>query len=141
VTMGCKVEDSLLQEYLDGMLDPLETLLLEEHVRICPECQVKLEQLKEVYGILASGEEEYPLELELLHLQVLKKMEPAGGFGMKELAGLGRAIGEVSTRYLDFVPGCRKGQKLVRSLVRRAPGSVAGAVLELAGRRSLWPSW
>jgi len=139
--MGCRVEDSLLEEYLDGMLDLLETLLLEEHVRICPECQVKLEQLKEVYGILASGQEEYPPELDRLHLEVLKDLQPSGGFGMKEWASLGRTIGEMSTRYLDFVPGCRKGKKLVRSLAHRAPGAMAGAVLQLTGRRSLWPSW
>lgn len=37
--MGCRLDDEHLQAYLDGALEPAEALLIEEHLRICPDCR------------------------------------------------------------------------------------------------------
>lgn len=42
----CRIKPELLQEYLDGILDPLENIVLAEHLRTCEDCQKELNSLK-----------------------------------------------------------------------------------------------
>jgi len=42
----CDLNKELLQEYMDRELNILETQLLEEHLKTCPECRRELNQLK-----------------------------------------------------------------------------------------------
>ncbi len=42
----CDLNKELLHEYMDGELNVLEAKLLEEHLKICPECRRELNQLK-----------------------------------------------------------------------------------------------
>lgn len=42
----CNLNKALLQEYIDGELEPLEVQILEEHLKSCPECRRELNQLK-----------------------------------------------------------------------------------------------
>lgn len=42
----CDFKQELLHEYIDGELNALETMLLEEHLKECPACRRELNQLK-----------------------------------------------------------------------------------------------
>jgi len=42
----CNLNKELLHEYIDGELNQVEALLLEEHLKTCPECSRELNQLK-----------------------------------------------------------------------------------------------
>ncbi|MEN6459976.1 MAG: zf-HC2 domain-containing protein [Syntrophomonas sp.] len=44
--MECNFDKELLHEYLDHELDPLLTIILDEHLAVCPECRKELNQLK-----------------------------------------------------------------------------------------------
>ncbi|MEL7566128.1 MAG: zf-HC2 domain-containing protein [Dehalobacterium sp.] len=42
----CRMDLNLLQDYIDGTIDPLERVVLEEHLRVCPDCRKELNRLK-----------------------------------------------------------------------------------------------
>jgi hypothetical protein len=42
----CNFNKTLLHEYIDGELAPLEVQILEEHLKSCSECRKELNQLK-----------------------------------------------------------------------------------------------
>lgn len=44
--MKCNFDKVLLHEYLDQELDPLLTIILDEHLAVCPECRKQLNHLK-----------------------------------------------------------------------------------------------
>lgn len=50
--MSCKLDRTLLQDYLDGEAGPLEKLLLEEHLQNCPHCRSEMEYLLMLYRCL-----------------------------------------------------------------------------------------
>lgn len=42
----CRMDLNLLQDYIDNSLEPLEKVVLEEHLRVCPACRRELNHLK-----------------------------------------------------------------------------------------------
>jgi hypothetical protein len=42
----CKMDLNLLQDYIDGTIEPLERVVLEEHLRVCADCRKELNRLK-----------------------------------------------------------------------------------------------
>jgi anti-sigma factor RsiW len=55
--MLCDFDRNLLQDYLDRETGPLENLIIEEHLRSCPECQVELEHLMMLFWSLENQSE------------------------------------------------------------------------------------
>lgn len=55
--MPCNFNRTLLQDYLDRETGPLENLLLEEHLRTCPECRTEMEQLMVLFRGLETPSE------------------------------------------------------------------------------------
>jgi anti-sigma factor RsiW len=52
-TISCRELVSLVTEYLEGVLPPIERLRFERHVAVCPPCRGYLNQMRET--IRASG--------------------------------------------------------------------------------------
>jgi len=44
--MTCQELVELVTEYLEGALNPVDAARFEEHIDLCPMCQVHLEQLR-----------------------------------------------------------------------------------------------
>ncbi len=44
--MNCKLDRVLLQDLLEDIIDPVEKLVVEEHLKICKECRKELTELK-----------------------------------------------------------------------------------------------
>lgn len=55
--MSCNFDRTLLQDYLDRETGPLENLLMEEHLRTCPECRTEMEQLMVMFRSLETPPE------------------------------------------------------------------------------------
>src|SRR5271157_5685858 len=50
--MNCHECDDLLVDVVEGTADHEATLLVEEHLKQCPECRAKLEDLRQLTGSL-----------------------------------------------------------------------------------------
>jgi len=62
-----------LQSYLDGEIEPLEKILLEEHLSYCHTCRGELNQLKLLDWELKHPQEiEVPAELAIQRMELLK---------------------------------------------------------------------
>ena len=71
----CQLEQKFLHEYIDGSLEPLERIILEEHLRGCLVCRQELNRLKIIdWDLHKLYEEEIsiPPELVKLRQKVLK---------------------------------------------------------------------
>lgn len=42
----CRMDPDVLQDYIDGTIEPLEKIVLEEHLRVCSDCRIELNRLK-----------------------------------------------------------------------------------------------
>lgn len=59
----CAMDRVLLEEYADGMLNQVERILVEEHVKSCQHCRKQLTELKLLFweiGSLAKQRIDYP---------------------------------------------------------------------------------
>ena len=63
-----------LQSYLDGEIEPLERILLEEHLSYCHTCRGELNQLKLLDWELKHPQEiEVPAELAVQRMELIKR--------------------------------------------------------------------
>lgn len=44
--MSCRFDENLLYEYVDGTIDELSKIFLEEHLKYCKKCQSEIEMIK-----------------------------------------------------------------------------------------------
>lgn len=90
----CRMDLDLLQYYIDRTIDPLEKIILEEHLRMCPDCRKELNRLKLIDWDLKSyfsQKEDVPVPEELAVLREASirrflKEEREGTFGKSENA-------------------------------------------------------
>lgn len=71
--MECKFDIDLIQEYVEGTIEPLEKIFVEEHLKVCRKCRKELNQFKLLQYELENLEEpeEVPVELENVRDMVL----------------------------------------------------------------------
>ena len=66
----CQVEQNFLHEYVDGSIEPLERIVLEEHLRGCSACRQELNRLKIIdWDLHKLYEEEISTPPELVKLR------------------------------------------------------------------------
>jgi anti-sigma factor RsiW len=53
--MDCRRVRDLIEDELDGVIDPGEARSLEEHVAVCPECARERELLREIDAVLSEA--------------------------------------------------------------------------------------
>jgi len=126
--MNCKLDKFLLQDLLEGVIDPLEQLFVEEHLKSCKECRKELTELKLLFWDLndkSNYDIALPAELDILKGTILEKVvgtvtkSPAEviiGIQRKNVSALGT--------FLNHVPGVKASNKLVKDGVKAAPSAI-----------------
>ncbi|MFZ5965650.1 MAG: anti-sigma factor family protein [Bacillota bacterium] len=125
--MKCNFDHFLLQEYLDGTIDPLEKIILEGHLKECVECRKELTSLKLLMWELEDMDEiEIPEELSLIGEKVIEEMmdryDCEETYGIKAFVGLQKHIVQNSGLFIGFMPGVKPGAKLLEKGIKKAPG-------------------
>ncbi len=138
----CKLDEFLLQEYLDDTIDPLEKIVLEEHLQGCTYCRKELTELKLLMWEFESLPEiELPSEIALLRTKTLNELQDAHGgknFGLKELADLQRNILQNASAFLDIVPGVKPSMSVLGKGMKKAPSALYKTMnAMLKGRKRL----
>lgn len=134
----CKFDILLLQEYLDGFMDPLEKIVLEEHLKICPECRRELTGLKLTLWELDSTlnfNVEIPRELDDMRDSIV---EEAAGQPIRStterIVGMQLKAAKTSTAFLQYIPGVTQGSQLIRDGVKSGLKSGVKAAPETLGK-------
>ena len=138
--MQCKFDHYLLQDYLDGLIEPLEKIILEEHLKVCPACRRELTELKLLLWEFENlNEIEMPREVSSLRTQVLNDLMADGTaqpFGVKQFISLQRKILDTSGSFVNLVPGVRPSISAVEKTVKKIPGAASKFFTTLSKRNS-----
>lgn len=143
----CRMDLNLLQDYIDGSIGSLEKLVLEEHLRVCPDCRKELNRLKLLDWDLKNYFVEeaaipVPDELAVLReasLSLFLGQEKAaaartagddtGGVGFKDMVSLQVSTLQHSLKFVSLLTGLNRAEKPVpktskkkKSLLRKIIG-------------------
>lgn len=113
----CEMDYILLLQYVDGTIDPLEKLLLEEHIRTCNSCRRELNRLKILEWDLYHAFHEdiaIPQEVTLIRYQVLEKLRSVQedtikdvteeNMTMKDIISLQASTINNSLKFISLIP-------------------------------------
>ena len=142
--LDCKFEPELLQKYVEGTIEPLEKVFVEEHIKVCRSCKKELTEIKLLFWELENideGEIEIPAEINNIREAVIDQvldMETSGDRIKNFISHQKKALESMST-FINFIPGTEQGKKLVKkapSLIYRASGMAFKGSLKIINSRS-----
>jgi len=126
--MNCKLDKFLLQDLLEGIIDPLEQFFVEEHLKSCKECRKDLSELKLLFWDLndkCNYDITLPAELDILKDTILEGVvgtvtktptEVVIDIQRKNISALGT--------FLNHVPGVKASNKVVKEGLKAAPSAI-----------------
>lgn len=129
--MTCKLDITLLQDLLEGTIDPVEKIFVEEHLKTCKECRKELAELKLLFWDLNDNtnyEVSLPPELGQVKDSLLKQYAAESAKNTSEIVlEVQRRNARSAGIFLDYVPGIKTGNDLVKKGLRSAPSALGKA--------------
>ncbi len=126
--MECKLDVTLLQDLLEGVIDPIEKLFVEEHLKTCKQCRKELAELKLLFWDLndkANYDTSLPTELEHIKGALLEEF---AAIPTKNTTAIVLDVHRKNARsagmFLDYMPGVKASNELVKKGVRTAPSAL-----------------
>lgn len=133
--MECSVGSYMIQMYIEGTIDPLEKIFVEEHLKVCKKCRKELTRLKLLYFELENLDEpsEVPDELEQVRNMVLDNVFDTGSrYGMKKFIYQQKKSMSLASGFVNYIPGSNAVKKGIK-----ATGSMIGKVSLKGAKRGL----
>lgn len=129
--MNCVLDKFLLQDLLEGVIDPIEQLFVEEHLRICKECRKELTELKLLFWDLndkSNYDITIPAELDYLKDTLLERaVGTVSKSPTKVIIDIQRKNVRALGMFLNHVPGVKASNELVKQGVKAAPSAIGKA--------------
>ncbi|OPX45400.1 hypothetical protein CLHUN_07700 [Ruminiclostridium hungatei] len=113
-----KMDKALLQDYLEGIVDPLLKLFIEEHLSICKTCRRELSELKLMFWELGNKNNyalEYPEELEGMAEGLIDK-----ALGREQTSPARQIINmqlnniKMSRKFMEYLPGAKQTPEMLK---------------------------
>jgi len=133
--MECKFDIDLIQMYIDGTIEPLEKVFVEEHLKVCKKCRKELTQFKLLYYELESLEEtkEVPDEIENVRAMVLDNIfDSSSKYGIKDYINQQKKSLDIASAFIDYIPGKKTIKKGIK-----ATGSIIGSTTKKSAKYGL----
>ena len=116
--MSCdKVDASLLQEYLESTIDPLEKIFVENHLKICKECRRELSELKLLFYDLDDKSNyviEMPAELETMRDDIIDSFLGKRKSPSKKIIEMQVENIKTTGKFIEFLPGAKQAPKVLK---------------------------
>ncbi len=116
--MSCdKVDASLLQEYLESTIDPLEKIFVENHLKICNECRRELSELKLLLYDLDDKSNyviEIPAELETMRDDIIDSFLGKRKSPSKKIIEMQVENIKTTGKFIEFLPGAKQAPKVIK---------------------------
>lgn len=135
--MECKLDVTLLQDLLEGVIDPIEKLFVEEHLKTCKQCRKELAELKLVFWDLndkTNYDISMPAELSNIKKALLEEFAAIPAKNATEIVlDVHRKNARSAGMFLGYMPGVKASNELVKKGVRTAPsalGKVSKALIK-----------
>ncbi len=125
MSFECRFDPNIIQKYIEGTIDPLEKIFLDEHIKVCRKCRRELTELKLLFWELENIDEnkvEVPFETAEIMESVIDRImaSETSKYGLKDFINNQKKAFEGISAFIDFIPGSREG----RNLVKKAPASL-----------------
>jgi hypothetical protein len=138
--MRC-IDTNELQEYLDNYLQPLEKLVVEEHLESCEKCRSELVALQLLFWQLADIKNQaldIPPEMAKVRESTLNKLLISNQEVMDaaKIYKLHKNNLTNASSWVKFVPGVRAGESYLKKGINKAP-SAAFAISRFCVRGGL----
>ncbi len=117
--MSCdNIDATLLQDYLEETIDPLEKIFVESHLNICKECRRELTELKLMFWDLnnkSNYEIEYPEELNTLGTNLIDNfLNEETKIGVKKVVNMQVNNLKMSGKFLEYIPGAKQTPRVLK---------------------------
>lgn len=117
--MSCdKMDDLLLQDFLEETIDPLEKIFVENHLNKCKECRREVSELKLMFwelGNKGNFEIEYPKELDTMGTHLIETF-----LGKKAKSSTRKVVDmqintiKMSNKFLSYLPGAKQTPQILK---------------------------
>lgn len=126
--MACKLDKVLLQDLLEGIIDPVEKLFVEEHLKSCKECRKELTELKLLFWDLNDKSNyaiDLPVELDQIKDTLVEHIVgKASQSTASALIDIHRNTIKSAGKFLDYVPGVTASNNLVKEGLKATPSAL-----------------
>lgn len=102
--MECNFDKTILHEFIDNSIEPLEMIFLSEHIKHCKSCEEELNMLYKTDKKLKSfynKKTQYPNRLDGIGKLVIENLSDDD----EVMKGLKEVIMENSSRFIKLIPG------------------------------------
>lgn len=112
--MSCKFDKDLIQNYVDNTIEPLELIVLKEHIAVCQDCKFELDLMTKLDSSMYEYFNNLPNNdmLDDFSMNVLSECyENSNSKGIK--AGISKAwqinkmVVSNASRYTSYIPGSK----------------------------------
>lgn len=130
--MSCLFDKSIIQKYIDNTIEPLELVFLKEHMKYCPECRKEaelarqLENKLERFFVDEQGMNELGFKIEdlvedcMYEINSREKLK----YIIRRYIRLGKGIRHNTTRFVKYVPCCRRAGNHATKTAKGAGGTL-----------------
>lgn len=134
--MSCdKIDDLLLQDYLEETIDPVEKIFVEKHLSICKECRRELTELKLLFWDLdnkSNYQIEYPEELNTFGADLINDfLDEKTKIGVKKVVDMQVNNIKMSGKFLEYIPGAKQTPKVIKKASKGLAKGVAKGVRKM----------
>ncbi|WP_024833063.1 zf-HC2 domain-containing protein [Ruminiclostridium josui] len=116
--MSCdKVDASLLQDFLESTIDPLEKIFVENHLKICKECRRELSELKLLLYDLDDKSNyviDIPTELETMRDDIIDSFLGKRKSPSKKIIEMQIETVKTTGKFIEFLPGAKQAPKILK---------------------------
>lgn len=132
--MSCKFDQEIIHKYVDNTIEPLELIVLKEHIKVCEDCKLELQLMNKLedsmYDYFIAMPE--PDMLNKFSMEVLKQCYESKGYsyraGLAKAWEINKAVITNASRSIGYIPG----SKLAASTVKKLSKSINKAAKSYA---------
>ena len=123
-----KMDTALLQDYLEGSIDPFEKIIVEGHLNVCRACRRELSELKLMFwelGNKSNYEVEYPEELNGMSEGLIDRV-----LGIEEKGIARKVVNNLrqTKKIIEFIPGAKQTPEIMKKASKGLSKGIARGV-------------
>lgn len=116
--MSCnKIDTTLLQDFIEETIDPLEKIFVESHLKTCKECRRELSELKLMFwelGDKGNYEIEYPKELDAMGRNLIDTFLGKEKSNTRKVINMQVNTLKMSGNFFKYVPGAKQTPQILK---------------------------
>lgn len=124
--MSCKFDKDLIQNYVDNTIEPLELIVLKEHIAVCQDCKFELDLMSKLDSSMYEYFDNMPNNelLDEFGTYVLDKCYESNKFngfrsGISKAWQINKMIVSNASRYTSYLPGSKLAANVAKKTSKR----------------------